>query len=78
MPGISIDRFTLEVPGWSEADARRLASAVTEALASAEFAGVRGDLGALRVELAASDGVPTDRLAGQIVSEIVRQIRRQP
>jgi hypothetical protein len=77
MPGVSIDRLTLEVPGWSETAARRLASAVADALAAGGLAGVRGDVGTLRVELPASDGVQPDRLAGQIVSEILRKLQRQ-
>jgi hypothetical protein len=78
MPGISIDRLTLEVPAWSETAARRLAAAVANGLAAGGLAGVRGDVGTLRVELPASDGIQPDRLAGQIVSEILRQLQRQP
>jgi hypothetical protein len=78
MPGVSIDKLVLEVPGWSEMAARRLAAAVADGLAAGGLAGVRGDVGTLRVELPVSDGVQPDRLAGQIVSEILRQLQRQP
>jgi hypothetical protein len=78
MPGISIDRLTLEVPGWSETAASRLASEVANGLAAGGLAGVRGEVGTLRVEVPASDGVQPDQLAGQIVSEILRQLQRQP
>ena len=78
MSGVFIDRLTLEVPTWSEAAARRLASAVAEGLAAGGLAGVRGDVGTLRVDLPASQGIQSDRLAGHIVSEILRQLQRSP
>jgi hypothetical protein len=78
MPGVSINRLILEVPGWSETAAHRLASALADGLAAGGLAGVRGDLGRLRVDVPASDGVEPDRLARQIVSEILRQLQRQP
>jgi hypothetical protein len=78
MPGVSIDRLTLEVPAWSETAACRLASVVAEGLAAGGLAGVRGDVGTLRVDLPASHGIQPDRLAGHIVSEILRQLQRSP
>ena len=78
MPGASIDRLTLEVPAWSETAARRLASAIAERLAAGSLAGVRGDVGTLRVDLPASHGVHPDRLASHIVSQILRQLQRSP
>lgn len=78
MPGISINRLTLEVPGWSEAAAHKLASALADGLAAGGLGGVRGDVGKLRVDIPASGVVEPDRLAGQIVSEILRQLQRQP
>ena len=78
MSEVLINRLTLEVPGWSEVAARRLASAVADGLAAGGLEGVRGDVGSLRVELTAGDGVQPDGLAGQIVAEILRQLQRQP
>jgi hypothetical protein len=78
MPGVSINRLTLEVPGWPETAAHRLASALADGLAAGGLAGVHGDVGTLRVDIPASDGVEPDCLAGQIVSEILRQLQRQP
>ena len=78
MPGVSIDRLTLEVPGWSETAARRLATAVAYRLAAGGLAEVHGDVSTLRVDLPAGDEVQPDRLASQIVCEILRQLQRSP
>jgi hypothetical protein len=78
MPGVSIDRLTLEVPGWPETAARRLASMVADRLAAGGLGSVRADVGTLRVDLPASHGVQPDRLASHIVSEILRQMQRSP
>jgi hypothetical protein len=68
----------MEVPGWPETAAHKLASALAHGLAAGGLAGVRGDVGTLRVDVRASDVVEPDRLAEQIVSEILRQLQRQP
>ena len=78
MPGVSIDRLTLEVPAWPETAARRLAFAVAERLAAGSLAGVRGDVSTLCVDLPATDEIHPDRLADHIVSEILRQLQRSP
>ena len=76
MPGISIDRLALHVPVFSDAEARRLALAVADGLAAAGWPRGTGDVSTLRVDLTAGAGVQPDWLAGQIVSEILRQLER--
>jgi len=76
MPGLSIDRLTLQVPGYSEAEGRRLALAVADGLAAAGLPGATGDVSTLRVDLTAGAGAGSDWLAGQIVAEILRQLER--
>ena len=78
MPGASINRLTLEVPGWSEVAARRLASAVADGLATAGLPGASSNLSTLRVDLTAGANVQPDTLARQIVAEILRQLERLP
>jgi hypothetical protein len=74
----SINRLTIEVPGWSEIAAHRLASALAHHLASPKLSNLSGDVSRLRVDLTASADVHADWLAGQIVSEVQRQLERLP
>jgi hypothetical protein len=76
MTEVSIDRLTLQVPGFSEAEGRRLALAVADGLAAAGLPGGDGDVSTLRVNLTANAEASPDRLAGKIVSEILRQLQR--
>jgi hypothetical protein len=78
MPGASISRLTLEVPGWSEVAARRLVSAVVDGLATAGLPDASGSLSTLRVNLTVGANVQPDELARQIVVEISRQLDRLP
>ena len=78
MGQISIDRLTLQVPGFSDAEGRRLALAVANGLAAAALPDGAGDVSTLQMDLTASPGVASDRLAGQIVAEILRQVERLP
>jgi hypothetical protein len=78
MPEISIDRLTLQVPGFSETEGKRLALAVADGLAAAALSRETGDVKTLRVDLTAVAGVERDLLARQIVSEIIRQLERLP
>jgi hypothetical protein len=78
MPGISIDRLTLQVPGFSESDAHRLALAVAGRLSTAALSAGASEVSALRIELTARPGQPTDRLADRIVAEISQQLARLP
>lgn len=77
MPGITIDRLTLELPGVSESQARRLALGISEGLAAGGLTG-SGDVPTIRVDLTAGAGGDTDRLARRIVEDILRQLRRLP
>jgi hypothetical protein len=72
MADARIDRLTLRLAGLAPADGKRLAQAVADALADARLAAATGDIGSLRVRLAARPGVPADRLAEEIVAEVVR------
>ena len=76
MPDISIDRLTLELTGASESQARRLAMGITEGLAAAGFSNMASDVPAMRIDLTASTGIYFDKLAQQVISEILGQLRR--
>ena len=78
MPGISIDRMTLESTGISEPQARRLAMGITEGLGARGESIVLRDVPAVCINLTASAGVGVDQLAEQVVSEILRQLRQLP
>ncbi len=76
MPGISIDRMTMELTGVSESQARRLAMGITAGLAAAGLSNMASDVPAMRINLTASTGIDSDKLAEQVISEILRQLRR--
>jgi hypothetical protein len=76
MPSISIDRMTLELAGASESQARRLATGITERLAAADVSTRFGEFPAVRVNLTASVGTYADKLAEQVIHEILRELRR--
>lgn len=78
MSDVRIDRLTLDVPGLSESDGRRLALRVAAGLSSAGVAGGGRDIPALRLDLIPGPGAGVDELAQQIVAAFVRQVRRLP
>jgi hypothetical protein len=78
LAGVSIDRLTLQVPGCSDAEGQRLALAVANGLATAALPDGAGNVTTLQMDLTASPGVASDRLTGQIVCEILRQLERLP
>ncbi|HZK82004.1 MAG TPA: hypothetical protein VFC46_13075 [Humisphaera sp.] len=78
MPGISIDELTLDLPGFPESQARRLAMGIADGLAAAGIGAAAGDVPIMRIDLTASAGADTDGLARRIVADIVRQVRRLP
>jgi hypothetical protein len=78
MPGISIDRMTMELTGVSESQARRLAMGITEGLAAADVSNVSNDVRTMRVSLTASAGTGADKLAEQVISEILQELKRLP
>jgi hypothetical protein len=78
MAELSIDRLTLKLPDFSEHEARRLASLVAEGLAGAPRpAGPSRSVERLPVEVTGSRDESTDRLAQQIIAEILRQLERE-
>lgn len=78
MSGISINRMTVELPGVHESEGRSLAMGITEGLAAAGLINALGEVPTMRINLTASAGAATDRLANQVVSEILQQLRRLP
>jgi hypothetical protein len=78
MANVSIDRLTLQVPGFSESDGKRLALAVAEALEAASLGRETGEVSTLRVDLSAGTGAQPNVLARRIVAEIARQVQRLP
>jgi hypothetical protein len=78
MNEVRIDRLTLQVPGLTPAQGRRLALQVAAGIATAGAAGGGRDIPALRLDLTAAPGAGADVLAEQIVAEVLRQVRRLP
>ena len=78
MAEISIDQLALELPFMPETQARRLAMGIVDGLAVAGLSWSAGEFPTMRIDLTANDGADIDRLAKQVVSEIVRQLRRMP
>jgi hypothetical protein len=77
MAEVSVDRLALRVPGLSEHEAARLARLVAEDLAAAvEPESVRR-VATLRVSVRPGPGESLDRLAKQIVAELLRQLERE-
>jgi len=77
MADITIDRLTLRLSGLSESDGQRLAARIAEGLAAAAPAGGRPrHMDALRVNVAAAPGDGVERIAAQVVADILRQIER--
>jgi hypothetical protein len=76
---LSIDRLTLRVAGMSEDEGEALADLVARGLAAAggsRVAAGRRDI--RRVEVTAPADAKGERLAGRIVSAILRQLVREP
>jgi hypothetical protein len=80
MNGITIDRLTLEGPGLSATGARSLAMAVAEQLSATGLQDWPREVPTLRVDLSAGVGTNADaepgRLATEIISEMLRQLRQ--
>jgi hypothetical protein len=76
MAGLTIDRLTLSVPFFSEAQGRRLAAGIAERLSATGLAWARGEFPSLRIDLTANVDADPDRLAERVVAELVRQIGR--
>jgi hypothetical protein len=76
MPAISIDRLTLSVPFMSEAQGRRLATGIVDGLAATGLSWAGGQFPTLRIDVTANADAHADRLAEQVIAEIIRQIGR--
>ena len=78
MPGISIDRMTMQLTGVSESQARRLGMGITEGLAARRESIVLRDVPAVRINLTADAATNTDKLVEQVISEILQELKRVP
>lgn len=70
--------MTLEAPGLSASDGRRLALLIAQGLGAAGAAGMGREVHNLRLEVTPQPGAGPDELARQIVGELLRQVRRLP
>lgn len=81
MNGLRIEHLQLSVPAMSPGDARRLALLVATGLAQASSSAGAGEIPSIRVAVtgaAATGSGDLDALAGRIVADALRQIRRTP
>ena len=78
MSEIRIDRLTLQVPGLTPAEGKRLALQVASGIATAGAAGGGRDIPALRLDLTATPAGSVDEMTEQVVAEVLRQVRRLP
>lgn len=74
MSALSIDRLILSVPFMSETQGRRLAAGIVDGLAGTRLSWGGGEFPKLRFDVTANASANPDRLAEQIVAEIIRQI----
>jgi len=78
MPEMKVDRLVLKAGAMDPRAARRLAEAVTAGL---ERAPLPGDLAQraelVRLQVRPAPGATTDNLAQQILSELMRELRRR-
>jgi len=76
MPAVSIDRLTLSVPFMSEAQGRRVAMGIVDGLAARNLSWAGGQFPTFRIDVTANADANGDRLAEQVIAEIIRQIGR--
>jgi len=75
MTNLNIDRLTLKLSGLSKDQGHHLAQLIAEGLANSEIAGYSArDAPNLQLNITAQPNARVDRLANQIVSEVLRQI----
>jgi hypothetical protein len=74
--GTRIDRMTMEIPGVSAEDARRIALTVAASLGAAGALPATGDLPSIQVEVVTSMGSQPSELVGRIVAATLRQLRQ--
>jgi hypothetical protein len=75
---LSIDRLSLQVPGLTEPEGRRLAVLVAQGLGSLGPLGGGREVPTLRLDLEAPPSAGVDELARRIVAELARQVARLP
>jgi hypothetical protein len=75
MTAINIDRLTLKLSGLSQQEGQHLARLIAEGLANPEVSShLARDAPSLQVNITAPPNANVDRLANQIVSEVLRQL----
>jgi hypothetical protein len=73
-----IDRLTLQVPGLSATDGRRLALQVARGLGAARVSGGARALPAVRLDITAATGAGVDELARQVVAAVLERVAGLP
>ena len=77
MTNLIIDRLTLKLSGISQQEGQHLARLVTNKLATSEISGYSArDSPNLQMNITAQSNANVDRLANQIVSEVLRQLNQ--
>jgi len=75
MTNLTIDRLTLKLSGLSQDQGKHLAQLIAEGLASREISSHSArDAPNLQLNIVAQPNANVDRLANQIVSEVLRQL----
>jgi hypothetical protein len=75
MTNLTIDRLTLKLSGLSEDQGKHLAQLIAEGLTSNEISSHSArDAPNLQLNIVAQPNANVDRLANQIVSEVLRQL----
>lgn len=77
MAAVTINRLALNLTGISESDGKRLATLVAQGLADAPEVAASRYLDSLSVTATATPGGGMERLAEQIVADLVRQLARE-
>jgi hypothetical protein len=77
MNQLSIDRLTLKLSGFSQDQGQHLARLIAEGLATSEISSHSArDSPNLQMNITAQPNANVDRLANQIVSEVLRQLNQ--
>jgi hypothetical protein len=76
MPDIKIDRLALKLSGLSDSGARHLAMRVADGLAKADLNPRAAQQPNIGITITASDQPDPEKLADQVVREVIRQIER--
>ncbi|MEG4318617.1 MULTISPECIES: hypothetical protein [unclassified Microcoleus] len=77
MTNLNIDRLTLKLSGLSQNQGQHLARLIAEGLANSEISSHSArDSPSLQLNITAQPNANVDRLANQIVSEVLRQLNQ--